>query len=306
MLGRPRQPLFWEIAVNGLAYVNGEFLPLAQARVSVLDRGFLFADGVYEVAAVIQGTLIDNGAHLARLRRSLAAIELDFPLGAERIIDLQKELIRRNGLQEGIVYLQITRGAGPREFAFLPDAAPTLVMFTQEKNILDAPAAKTGIAVKTLPDIRWARRDVKSVALLAQVLAKQAAVTEGAQEAWMFDDEGMVTEGSSSNCFIVTKEGALVTRPNSTAILPGCTRQVVLQLAAQSGIAIEERRFSVAEALEAAEAFITSASTLVTPVVRIDGAPVGAGVPGEKTKLLRKLYIDFALQSEGRSSPEKA
>ena len=283
--------------MDGLAYVNGEFLPLAEARVSVLDRGFLFADGVYEVAAVIQGKLLDNEAHLARLQRSLAAIALDFPLEPQRIVALQNELVRRNGLKEGIVYLQITRGVAPREFAFPKDAAPTLVMFTQEKNILDAPAARTGIEVKTLPDIRWARRDVKSVALLAQVLAKQAAVAAGAQEAWMLDGEGMVTEGASSNGFIITPAGALVTRPNSQAILPGCTREAVLALAAQSGISVEERCFSLAEAQGAAEAFVTSASTFVTPVVKIDGAPIGAGVPGEKTKLLRKLYIDFAVQA---------
>ena len=283
--------------MDGLAYVNGEFLPLAEARVSVLDRGFLFADGVYEVAAVIQGKLLDNEAHLARLQRSLAAIALDFPLEPQRIVALQNELVRRNGLKEGIVYLQITRGVAPREFAFPKDAAPTLVMFTQEKNILDAPAARTGIEVKTLPDIRWARRDVKSVALLAQVLAKQAAVAAGAQEAWMLDGEGMVTEGASSKGFIITPAGALVTRPNSQAILPGCTREAVLALAAQSGISVEERCFSLAEALGAAEAFVTSASTFVTPVVKIDGAPIGAGVPGEKTKLLRKLYIDFAVQA---------
>lgn len=204
-------------------------------------------------------------------------------------------MVARNGLKEGLVYLQITRGAGPRDFAFPKNAAPTLVMFVQEKAVLAAPAASTGIAVKTLPDIRWARRDIKSVALLAQVLAKQAAAAEGCQEAWMIDSDGQVTEGASSTAFIIAEDGAIVTRPNSAAILPGCTRQAILALASREGMRVEERSFSVAEARGAAEAFVSSASSLVLPVVAIDGQPVGAGVPGQTTKRLRQLYIDFAL-----------
>ncbi len=280
--------------MDDAAYVNGEFTPLGEARVSILDRGFLFGDGVYEVAAVLDGKLIDNEAHLARLERSLRELALPCPAPLAEIAALQKQLVARNRLAEGIVYVQITRGVAEREFGFPKDAAPTLVMFTQRKTIIDAPAAKTGVAVKTVPDLRWARRDIKSVALLAQVLAKQAAVEAGCQEAWMVDPQGLVTEGSSSTSFIITKAGAILTRPNSAAILPGCTRAALATLAGQSGLTIEERPFSVAEALAAAEAFLTSASTFVTPVVSIDGAPVGSGTPGALTRRLREIYIDFA------------
>jgi len=282
------------IAHVDIAYVNGEFTPLHEARVFVLDRGFLFGDGVYEVAAVLDGRLIDNEAHLSRLERSLRELGLSSPLPMARIAELQRELLARSGLREGIVYLQITRGVAEREFGFPSGATPTLVMFTQEKNILASPAAAAGIAVKTVADIRWARRDIKSVALLAQVLAKQAAAAAGCQEAWMIDEAGMVTEGSSSTSFIITRGGAIVTRPNSTAILPGCTRRAVVALAEREGLAIEERAFSIAQALCAAEAFITSASTFVTPVVSIDGQPIGDGRPGAHTKHLRELYIAFA------------
>ena len=287
--------------MDGVAYVNGEFAPLSEARVSILDRGFLFADGVYEVAAVLEGRLVDNRAHLERLKRSLAALTISAPLSAAELEKVQEELIVRNRLEEGIVYIQVTRGAGPRDFSFPPDAAPTLVMFTQRKNILNAPNVATGIAVKTLPDIRWAWRHIKSVALLPQVLAKQAAAAEGRQEAWMYDEAGLVTEGASSTAFIVTKEGRVTTRPNSSAILPGCTRQIILGLAKGAGLAIEERSFSVEEALGAAEAFVSSASTFVLPVVSIDGRTVGAGVPGETAKRLRKLYVDFALAEVRRA-----
>ncbi len=280
--------------MSGIAYVNGEFLPLTEARVSIFDRGFLFGDGVYEVAAVLEGKLVDNDAHLFRLERSLAEVALTSPEPIAKIREIQADLIARNDLREGLIYLQITRGVAPRDFAFPQDTPPTLIMFTQAKNILASPSAQAGIAIKTVRDIRWARRDIKSISLLAQVLAKQAALAEGCQEAWMVDDDGRVTEGSSSTAFIITKQGAIVTRPNSIAILPGCTRQAVAALAERCKLAIEERAFSVEEAFDAAEAFITSATTFVTPVVSIDGKPVGAGVPGEKTKRLREIYIEFA------------
>ncbi len=280
--------------MDAVAYVNGEFTPLGAARVSILDRGFLFGDGVYEVAAVLDGKLVDNEAHLARLERSLRELALPCPAPLAEIAALQKQLVARNGLSEGIVYVQVTRGVAEREFGFPKGASPTLVMFAQKKTILDAPAAKSGVAVKTVPDLRWARRDIKSVALLAQVLAKQAAAEAGCQEAWMIDSDGLVTEGSSSTSFIITKAGAIVTRPNSTEILPGCTRRALMTLAEQNRLTIEERPFSVAEALAAAEAFLTSASTFVTPVVSIDGAAIGAGAPGALTRRLRELYIDFA------------
>jgi len=283
--------------VQGIVYVNGAFVAAAEARVSVFDRGFLFADGVYEVAAVLDGRLVDAAAHLARLERSLRELSLSSPAAPERIGAIAGDLVARNALTEGLVYIQITRGVAPRDFAFPRDVAPTLVMFTQPKNILGAPAATQGIAVKSTPDLRWARRDIKSVALLAQTLAKQAAAEAGCQEAWMIDASGYVTEGSSSTAFIVTKAGAIVTRPNSQDILPGCTRRAVTALAAREGYALEDRPFSLTEAYGAQEAFITSASTFVTPVTSIDDRPIGAGLPGPAAKALRKLYIAFARES---------
>lgn len=284
--------------MSDIAYVNGAYLPLAEARVSVLDRGFLFADGVYEVAAVIGGRLIDNDAHLSRLENSLRELRIDSPLPAQTIAGVEAELVARNGLSEGLVYLQITRGAaGDRDFGFPDKTTPTFIAFTQKKNIIASPAAETGVNVLTVPEIRWARRDIKSIALLAQVLAKQAALDAGCQEAWMVDHDGVVTEGSSSTAFILTKADVLVTRPNSAAILPGCTRKVVHSLATREGLTLEERGFSVAEAHEAKEAFLTSASNLVLPVVSIDGRPIGSGAPGEKTRMLRTLYIEWATKA---------
>jgi D-alanine transaminase len=241
--------------VDRVAYINGSFMPLAEAKVSVFDRGFLFADGIYEVAAVLDGRLVDNASHLARLERSVGKIALELPETLARIQEIQQELIARNHLVSGLVYLQVTRGTHTgRDFAFPKDVKPTLVMFTSVKDIVDAPSAKTGIAVITVPDIRWARRDIKSVALLAQVLAKQAAAEAGAAEAWMIED-GMVTEGGSSSAFILTQDDVLVTRPNSNAILPGCTAKAVVALAEERQLRVEERPFSVAEALTAKEAF---------------------------------------------------
>jgi D-alanine transaminase len=280
--------------LDRIAYINGSFVPLADAKVSVLDRGFLFADGIYEVAAVLDGRLIDNASHLARLERSVSEIALELPETLPRIQEIQKQLIARNHLVDGLVYLQVTRGADTgRDFAFPKDVKPTLVMFTSAKDIVEAPAAKTGIAVITVPDIRWARRDIKSVALLAQVLAKQAAAVAGAGEAWMIED-GMVTEGGSSSAFILTQDDVLVTRQNSSAILPGCTRKAVVALAEERQLRVEERPFSIQEALAAKEAFITSATLFVQPVVSIDGTAIGDGKPGPVTNRLRAIYLDFA------------
>jgi D-alanine transaminase len=282
--------------LDPIAYVNGSFVPLADATVSVLDRGFLFADGIYEVSAVLEGRLVDNEAHLARLRRSVGEIALPLPETLARIEEIQHELIGRNKLDEGVVYIQVTRGAAPRDFVFPKDVKPTLVMFTQVKNLLNAPAATKGIAVITVPDIRWERRDIKSVGLLAQVLAKQAAAAAGCQEAWMVED-GKITEGGSSSAFILTGDDVLVTRPNSSAILPGCTRKAVIKLAEERQLKVEERTFSVDEALRAKEAFITSASSFVQPVVTIDGKSVAGGKPGPMATRLREIYIDFARAS---------
>jgi D-alanine transaminase len=282
--------------LDSIAYVNGSFGPLADAKVSVLDRGFLFADGIYEVSAVLDGKLVDNDAHLARLERSVGEIALPLPETLARIIEIQHELIARNKLIEGVVYIQVTRGAAPRDFVFPKGVKPSLVMFTQVKNLVDSPAAKNGIAVITVPDIRWERRDIKSVGLLAQVLAKQAAAEAGAQEAWMIED-GKVTEGGSSSAFILTQDDVLVTRPNSSAILPGCTRKAVIALAEERQLRVEERTFSVDDALKAKEAFITSASSFVQPVVTIDGKHVADGKPGPMATRLREIYVSFARDS---------
>jgi D-alanine transaminase len=280
--------------LDPIAYVNGSFVPLSEAKVSVLDRGFLFADGIYEVAAVLDGKLIDSASHLARLERSVGEIGLALPETIARIEELQKDLIARNKLDNGMVYLQVTRGADKgRDFPFPKGVTPTLVMFVTAKDIVNAASAKTGIGVITVPDIRWERRDIKSVALLAQVLAKQAAAAAGAAEAWMIED-GRVTEGGSSTAFILTKDDVIVTRPNSNAILPGCTRKAVIALAEERQLKVEERAFTVDEALRGKEAFITSASSFVQPVVTIDGKSVGDGRPGPMAMRLREIYIDFA------------
>jgi D-alanine transaminase len=281
--------------LDQIAYVNGAFVPLTEAKVSILDRGFLFADGIYEVSAVLDGKLVDNASHLARLERSVGEISLALPESLSRIVEIEQELIARNQLDNGLVYMEVTRGADVgRDFAFPKGSVkPTLVMFTSVKDIVNAPAAKTGIRVITVPDIRWARRDIKSVALLAQVLAKQAAAEAGAGEAWMIED-GKVTEGGSSSAFILTQDDVLVTRQNSSAILPGCTRKAVVALAEERQLRVEERPFTVDEALAAKEAFITSASLFVQPVVSIDGKTVAGGKPGPMATRLREIYIDFA------------
>ncbi|MDE2329757.1 MAG: D-amino-acid transaminase [Bradyrhizobium sp.] len=280
--------------MDQIAYVNGSFVPLSEAKVSVLDRGFLFADGIYEVAAVLDGKLIDNASHLARLERSVGEIALALPETTARIEEIQKELVKRNDLVNGMVYLEVTRGADKsRDFAFPRGVKPTLVMFTSAKDIVDAPSAKTGIHVITVPDVRWVRRDIKSVALLAQVLAKQAAAEAGAAEAWMIED-GKVTEGGSSSAFILTQDNVIVTRQNGSEILPGCTRKAVVKLAEEHQFRVEERPFSVDEALAAKEAFITSATVFVQAVVSIDGKKVADGKPGPIASRLREIYVDFA------------
>jgi D-alanine transaminase len=279
--------------MSRVVFLNGEFVPYEDAKVSVMDRGFLFADGIYEVSAVIEGRLVDNEAHLARLDRSLGEIRIANPYSTAEWIGLEEELIRRNDLREGLVYMEVTRGVAERDFAFPASATPTVVMFTQPKSIVHSPQAEKGIAVITVPDIRWRRRDIKSVALLAQVLAKQEAAEAGVGEAWMVED-GFVTEGSSSTAFVVLGDDRLVTRPLSHAILPGITRLAVMRLAAEEKLTVEERLFSVEEALGAREAFITSASSIVMPVVAIDGRPVGTGSPGPLARRLREHYLDLA------------
>jgi D-alanine transaminase len=279
--------------MSRIVFLNGSFLPIDEAKVPFMDRGFLFGDGVYEGIGVLDGRLIDNEAHLERLERSLAEVRIPNPYKRAEWTALEEEIVRRNGMTEGFIYFQVTRGVAERDFFFPENAKPTVAMFTQAKSIADAPAARAGIAVITVPDQRWARRDIKSINLLAQVLAKQAAKEAGAQEAWMVED-GFVTEGGSSSAFIVTKKGGIVARPLSNAILPGITRKSLLRLSEEVGIALEERRFTVEEAYDAAEAFLTSASNFVLPVVSIDGRLVGDGKPGPITKRLRELYLAMA------------
>ncbi|WP_316858150.1 D-amino-acid transaminase [uncultured Cohaesibacter sp.] len=283
--------------MSRIVYVNGEFLPEEDAKISIFDRGFLFADGVYEVSTVLQGKLVDNEAHLVRLQRSLNELSMTAPCSMKEIEEIQHELLKRNDIKAGSLYLQITRGSeGDRSFLFPKNAKPSLIMFTQARGAHSEETAEKGISVITQPDIRWQRRDIKTVGLLPASMAKQAAIDAGVDDAWMVED-GYVTEGSSNNAHIITKDGVLVTRPLSNKILHGITRKAVLALADEAGLKVEERLFTPQEASEAAEAFITSASTFVTPVVAIDGAPVGDGVPGKHAKRLRELYVEFAIKS---------
>jgi D-alanine transaminase len=279
-----------------IVYVNGSYVPEGEAKISVFDRAFLFADGVYEVSTVLGGKLIDNEAHLARLERSLNELQINQPCSMDEITTIQNTLIDRNALDEGVVYLQITRGAADRDFGFPETAEPAVVMFTQQKNILENPAVARGMSVISLADIRWKRRDIKTVNLLAPVLAKQAAKDAGADDAWMVED-GFVTEGSSNNAFIITKDGTLVTRQLGNEILHGITRKAVLAVAQAEGLTVEERPFTIEEAYAAQEAFVTSASTFVMPVVKIDDRVMSNGSPGEVTHKLRERYIAFALET---------
>ena len=273
-------------------YMNGEFLPESEAKVSIMDRGYLFNNGVYEVSAVIGGSMVDNDGHLRRLERSLGELDLKSPLPIDEIEGIQNELIKRNTLREGIVYLQITRGVAERDFLWPEDIAPTLTMFTQEKNILHSPQAKKGISIITVPDIRWQRRDIKTTGLLAQAMAKNAARKAGADDAWMVED-GTITEGTSTNAFIVTMDGTLVTRDLGRKILHGITRRAVLRLAEEANLTIEERPFTPQEAYDAVEAFASGSSFFVLPVIEIDGHILSNGAPGSITIRLRRLYIDM-------------
>lgn len=282
--------------MSRIVYVNGAYLPEEQAKISVFDRGFLFADGVYEVSSVLRGKLIDNQGHLARLHRSLNELDMAAPASDAEIEAIQSALIEKNEVDEGLVYLQVTRGAADRDFAYPEGVNPSLVMFTQRKNVIASPLASTGIAVISVDDIRWRRRDIKTVGLLAPCMAKMQAKAAGADDAWLVED-GYVTEGSSNNAFIVDAEGSLVTRQLGNEILAGITRKAVLKLAQEQRLHIEQRPFSVEEARNAAEAFITSATTFVMPVISIDGARIADGKPGKLTRRLRELYVQTALDS---------
>ncbi len=275
--------------MSRIAYVNGRYVPHPAASVHIEDRGYQFADGVYEVTAVKGGRLVDGAAHLDRLDRSLAELSIAAPMARAALLRVSAEMIRRNGLVDGTLYMQVTRGVARRDHPFPPAAVkPALVMTAKRWRT----PATAGAAVITIPDIRWGRCDIKSVALLPNVLGKQQARAAGALEAWMVRD-GTVTEGTSTNAWIVTAAGDVVTRPLGPDILGGITRQTVIRLAGQAQIRVVERPFTVAEAKAAREAFITSTTALVLPVVRIDGAAVGTGAPGPVTGRLRELYEAF-------------
>ena len=275
-----------------IVYVNGEYLPEEQGKVSMFDRGFLFADGVYEVTPVVRGKLVDYEAHMERLVRSLAAISIAGSATRAELDNMHMGLIHKNSLAEGYIYMQITRGAADRDFKFPKDVKPTMVGFTQKANLVDNPNATTGVAVVTVPDLRWKRRDIKSVMLLGPVLGKQEAYEKGAYEGWMVED-GYVTEGTSSNAYIV-KDNTVITRGPSSEILAGCTRRALFRLANEHGVKIVERKFTPGEAYGADEAFLTSASNFVMPITEIDGHRIGGGQPGPVARKLRELFLEEA------------
>ena len=274
-------------------FVNGSYLPEDQATVSVFDRGFLMADGVYEVTSVLDGKLVDFDGHTKRLHRSLEALDMQAPCSDDDLIAMHRELIRLNGIDQGMIYLQVTRGnPGDRSFVF-PDGSvkPTIVAFTQDiPNLADAPAAKTGFRVISVPDIRWGRRDIKTVQLLYPSMAKMMAKKAGVDDSWMVED-GVVTEGTSNNAYII-KGNRIITRQLSNDILHGITRTAVLRFAAEAQFEVEERPFTVDEVKQADEAFATAATIFVMPVVEIDGTAIGSGKPGPVATRLRELYID--------------
>ncbi|MCR9266706.1 MAG: D-amino-acid transaminase [Alphaproteobacteria bacterium] len=280
--------------MSRFSYVNGRFLRHADASVSIDDRGFLFGDAIYEVWSVRSGTLLDAAGHFARLQRSLGELKIDLPLSLAALRLVIRELLRRNRVRDGLVYLEISRGAARRDHAFPPAGTPPTLVLTCKRIDFDAAGkrAETGIGIISVPDQRWGRCDIKTVNLLPNVLAKQAAREAGAFEAWLVDQAGLVTEGASSNAWILTQDGVLVTRPADHSILHGITRATVMRLAKAEGYAVEERGFSLEEAQSAREAFITSATTFVTPVVRIDDRPVGNGAPGSLAAHLRQAYLE--------------
>ncbi len=278
--------------MGGIAYVNGRYLPLGAAAIGVEDRGFQFADGVYEVIALHAGVFIDEEPHFARLSRSLAAIGLAWPMPKAALRTIMREVARRNRVTgDGILYLQVTRGVSARAHAFPVGVRPTLAMTARRLPAFTLERARQGVAVITLADQRWCRCDIKSVSLLPNVLGKQRAAECGAFEAWLVADDGTVTEGTASNAWIITRGGEIVTRPLGHAILGGITREVVRSLAAENRLALTERPFTVAEAVTAAEAFLTSTTSFVRPVVRIDDRVIGDGQPGPLTERLLHLYL---------------
>lgn len=275
-------------------YVNGKYVQEEEATVSIFDRAFLFADAVYEVTAVFGGKLLDFDRHMARLERSLAELEMKMMLNADELLAIHRELIQKNSLEQGAVYLQISRGSADRDFIYPENTPQSLVLFTQAKDLT---SEKKGVAVISVPDIRWGRRDIKTVQLLPASMAKMMARRAGKDDAWLVGEDGLVTEGSSNNAYIVTPDDKIVTRNLTNSILPGITRASVLRLAAEKGLEIEERPFTIAEAQEAKEAFSTSATTFVLPVVEIDGVQIGDGKSGALTRRLKEVYLEESLKN---------
>jgi D-alanine transaminase len=280
-------------------YVNGEYLPETEAKVSIFDRGFLMADAVYEVTSVLGSKLIDFDGHIVRLQRSLDELEINNPYTREEWLNIHRELVRTNDLVDGGIYLQISRGApNDRDFVW-PDpetTTPTVVLFSQSKpGLANSPSAQTGIKVISIEDIRWGRRDIKTVQLLYPSMGKMMAQKAGADDAWMVQD-GYVTEGTSNNAYIV-KDGLIITRALSNNILHGITRAAVLRFADEAQMKIEERNFTIEEAQQADEAFITSASAFVTPVVELDGQKISSGAPGSVVPRLREIYLEESMKT---------
>ena len=282
--------------MSRITYVNGRYVPHGRAKIAVEDRGYQFADGVYEVCEVRGGRMIDESRHMARLDRSLNELRISRPMSPRALAVVLRETIRRNRVRDGIIYLQVTRGVAKRDFPFPAENTRPSLVVTARSNDLDRfeQVAAEGVSVVTVPDIRWKRVDIKSVALLPNVLAKQTAREQGAREAWLVDAKGRITEGSSSSAWIVSRDGKLITHPLGEDILPGITRSVVIDMIKAQGLPFEERTFTVEEAYQAREAFITSASQVVLPVVRIDGHSVGNGGPGLITAALRRDYHRYA------------
>jgi D-alanine transaminase len=280
--------------MSRIAYVGGRYVPHRAAAVHIEDRGYQFADGVYEVLAVVGGHLVDEAPHLARLARSLGELKITAPMTEAAVGVVMREVVRRNGVRDGIVYLQVTRGAAPRDHAFPKAARPVLVVTSRRKRPADPRLAEAGIGVITIPDIRWQRCDIKSISLLPNVLGKERARAAGAYEAWQVDRDGLVSEGTSTNAWIVTGDGEVVTRAADSAILSGVTRLAVFDIIRREGLSLIERPFTVAEAKGAREAFLTSTTAELLPVVRIDGEPVGDGQPGPLGRRLREFYLAHA------------
>lgn len=285
--------------MSRIAYVNGRYLPRSAAAVSIEDRGYQFADGVYEVIEVANGALVDEDPHLERLRHSLGELRIRWPVTEPALKRIMREVVTRNKVRDGMVYLQITRGVAPRDHVFPdPPVRPSLVITAKaSRPALAAAKAESGIKVITRPDLRWKRPDIKSISLLPNVLAKEEARQEGAGEAWLLDEEGRVREGAASNAWIITADGQVVTHPVDRRILKGITRTTLIGILADLGLTLEERAFSLAEAHAAREAFITGATTLVMPVVAIDGRPVGDGKPGPLVRTLRARFHQAASHS---------